>query len=113
MFLKIGSASSSQKKKKKNSRGCINLGDVIGENGLFVDGDWVESKDQDPNGEVRLLQLADVGIGNFLNKSSRFLTKEKAEKLRCTYLQEGDLLVKEIEVQKNIGSNFNIINIRD
>ncbi|MCH8328347.1 MAG: restriction endonuclease subunit S, partial [Candidatus Marinimicrobia bacterium] len=31
--------------------------------------------------------------GIFLNKSNRFLTKEKALKLKCTFLQEGDLLI--------------------
>jgi type I restriction enzyme S subunit len=39
--------------------------------GLFVDGDWVETKDQDPNGEVRLIQLADIGDGTFRDRSSR------------------------------------------
>ena len=29
-------------------------------NGLFSDGDWVESKDQDPEGDIRLIQLADI-----------------------------------------------------
>lgn len=60
---------------------------------LFTDGDWVESKDQDPNGEVRLIQLADIGDGIFLDKSSRFLTTDKARELKCTFLQRGDLLV--------------------
>lgn len=41
------------------------------EGGLFTDGDWVESKDQDPPGEVRLVQLADVGDGVFRNRSRR------------------------------------------
>lgn len=61
--------------------------------GLFIDGDWVESKDQDPNGEVRLIQLADIGDGVFRNRSARFLTQSKAKELRCTFLQEGDILV--------------------
>ena len=61
--------------------------------GLFIDGDWVESKDQDPHGEVRLIQLADVGDGNWLDKSKRFLTMEKAKHLGCTFLQPGDLLI--------------------
>lgn len=61
--------------------------------GLFMDGDWVETKDQDPTGEVRLIQLADVGDGVFRNKSSRFLTIEKARELRCTFLTPGDILV--------------------
>jgi type I restriction enzyme S subunit len=60
---------------------------------VFVDGDWVESKDQDPEGDVRLIQLADIGDGVYLNKSSRFLTESKARQLKCTYLKEGDVLV--------------------
>lgn len=61
--------------------------------GVFVDGDWVESKDQDPAGEVRLIQLADIGDGVFRDRSSRFLTESKARELRCTFLEEGDILV--------------------
>ena len=60
---------------------------------VFVDGDWVESKDQDPDGDVRLVQLADVGDGVYLDKSSRFLTSTKAKELRCTFLEAGDILV--------------------
>lgn len=60
---------------------------------LFVDGDWVESKDQDPSGDVRLIQLADVGDGVFRDRSSRFLTSAKARELRCTFLEPGDILV--------------------
>ncbi|MDM8516829.1 restriction endonuclease subunit S [Desulfobacterales bacterium HSG16] len=71
----------------------VTFPDLIGEKGLFSDGDWVESKDQDPNGDVRLIQLADVGIGDYLNKSNRFMTSKKAGKLRCTYLKPGDILI--------------------
>jgi type I restriction enzyme, S subunit len=60
---------------------------------VFVDGDWVESKDQDPDGDVRLVQLADIGDGVFINKSDRFLTSAKARELRCTFLKPGDVLV--------------------
>jgi type I restriction enzyme S subunit len=60
---------------------------------VFVDGDWIESKDQDPDGDVRLIQLADVGDGEYVDKSSRFLTSAKARALRCTFLQPGDVLV--------------------
>lgn len=68
--------------------------DLIADNdGLFRDGDWVETKDQDPNGEVRLIQLADIGDGVFRNRSSRFLTATKAAELRCTFLEPGDVLV--------------------
>ncbi len=70
----------------------VGLRDLVGD-GVFADGDWVESKDQDPSGAIRLIQLADVGVGRFVDKSSRFLTEEKAEKLGCTYLAPGDVLV--------------------
>ena len=60
---------------------------------FFSDGDWVESKDQDPSGENRLLQLADVGDGFFLSKSNRFLNNEQFERLGCTELKQGDILI--------------------
>jgi len=66
--------------------------DLIGDQGLFTDGDWVESKDQDPNGDVRLIQLADVGVSEFRDRSSRFLTSDKAKELRCSFLKPGDIL---------------------
>jgi len=67
--------------------------ELIGHDGIFCDGDWVESKDQDPNGEVRLIQLADIGDGFFKDQSDRFLTFKKSIELNCTYLQKGDILV--------------------
>ncbi len=69
------------------------LGELIAPDGIFTDGDWVESKDQNPNGEVRLVQLADIADSRFLDKSSRFLTREKADELNCTFLKKGDLMV--------------------
>lgn len=66
---------------------------LAGDDGLMTDGDWIESKDQDPSGGVRLIQLADIGDGTFLNRSSRFLTEAAAARLRCTYLQAGDVLI--------------------
>jgi len=67
-----------------------------GNSSLFTDGDWVESKDQDPNGEIRLIQLADVGVNKFKDKSNRYLTKSKASELNCTYLKKGDLLISRL-----------------
>ena len=42
----------------------MTLGELL-RDGLFIDGDWVETKDQDPDGDVRLIQLADLGDGVF------------------------------------------------
>ena len=69
------------------------IGDTVASDGLFTDGDWVETKDQDPNGSVRLIQLADIGEGTFLDKSARFLTRTQAHALNCRFLTKGDLLV--------------------
>ncbi len=71
----------------------MSLAALVGPNGLFLDGDWVESKDQDPKGDVRLIQLADVGDGVFVDKSARFLTSSKARDLKCTFLERGDILI--------------------
>lgn len=69
------------------------INEIISDNGLFSDGDWIESKDQDPFGDVKLIQLADVNDGVFQWKSNKYLTSEKATELECTYLVKGDILV--------------------
>lgn len=67
--------------------------DLIGSEGLISDGDWIESKDQDPKGVVRLVQLADIGDGNFINKSNRYMTHKKSIELRTTKLKKNDILI--------------------
>lgn len=69
------------------------LEEVSGVGGLVSDGDWIESRDQDPGGTIRLIQLMDVGDGRFIDRSKRFLNEETAERLRCTRLRAGDLLI--------------------
>lgn len=59
----------------------------------FFDGDWVESKDQDPEGGIRLIQLADIGEGKFLNKSAKFINSDAATRLKVSFLKTGDLLM--------------------
>jgi len=60
---------------------------------LFSDGDWVESKDQDQKGNNRLIQLADIGDGSFRDRSHRFMNDEQFNRLKCTELKKGDILV--------------------
>jgi type I restriction enzyme, S subunit len=71
----------------------VPLRSIIGKTGLFTDGDWILSKNMDQNGSVRLLQLADVGVGEFLNKSNKFINQQKCQDLKCTKVQEGDILI--------------------
>jgi type I restriction enzyme S subunit len=71
----------------------ISLRELLGDAELFTDGDWVESKDQDSEGNCRLIQLADVGDGYFVDKSSRFMNGEAFKRLKCTLLKKGDILI--------------------
>lgn len=59
----------------------------------LTDGDWIETKDQDPNGAVRLVQLADIGDGLFKDKSDRYISIETCRSLNCTLLQPSDVLI--------------------
>jgi type I restriction enzyme S subunit len=74
-------------------RELLPLAKALNDAQVFTDGDWVESKDQDPQGDVRLTQLADVGDGCWIDKSERYLTSRRAAELRCTFLKPGDVLV--------------------
>ena len=71
----------------------MTLVDITSNGGLFCDGDWIEKKDQDVRGKVRLIQLADIGDGEFKDKSSKYITLETAERLHCTFLEKGDILI--------------------
>ena len=51
------------------------------------------SSDMDSDGSVRLLQLADIGIGRFIDKTKKYITQSKLEELKGTTVQEGDILI--------------------
>lgn len=59
----------------------------------FFDGDWILSENMDPNGNVRLIQLSDIGIGEFLDKSAKFISEHTFNELDCSQLCEGDVLI--------------------
>ena len=57
------------------------------------DGDWIETKDQGGN-DYRLLQISNVGVGEFIETGNyRFVTQTTFERLRCTEIMPGDILV--------------------
>ncbi len=64
---------------------------------VFIDGDWVESKDQSKTG-IRLIQTGNIGIGKYLNKidKARFITKQTFERLNCTEVLPGDILISRL-----------------
>lgn len=64
---------------------------------VFADGDWIESKDQSPDG-VRLIQTGNVGEGAFKDRGekARYISEETFSRLRCTEIFEGDCLISRL-----------------
>jgi type I restriction enzyme, S subunit len=64
---------------------------------VFTDGDWVESKDQSPEG-IRLVQTGNIGEGIFKNRSdkARYISSATFDRLRCTEIVQGDCLVSRL-----------------
>jgi len=69
------------------------LGETIGENGLFTDGNWILSENMSDSGTIRVIQLGDIGDGKFIDKSSKWITEETCKNLKCTLLRENDVLI--------------------
>ena len=64
---------------------------------LFADGDWIETKDQSDDG-IRLVQTGNVGSGFFKDRieKARWISEETFQRLRCTEILEGDVLVSRL-----------------
>ena len=72
----------------------VRLGDVAS---LFIDGDWIESKDQSESG-FRLVQTGNIGIGEYLDKKERakYISADTFSRLKCTEIFAGDILVSRL-----------------
>lgn len=64
---------------------------------VFGDGDWIESKDQSPDG-VRLVQTGNIGKGEFKDRAekARFVSQDTFTRLRCTEIFPGDCLISRL-----------------
>lgn len=64
---------------------------------FYGDGDWIESKDQSPEG-VRLIQTGNVGEGEFKDRAekARFVSQDTFTRLRCTEIFSGDCLISRL-----------------
>jgi type I restriction enzyme, S subunit len=62
---------------------------------LFIDGDWIESKDLSPNG-IRYITTGNVGEGEYREQGSGFITEATFEKLSCTDVLPGDILISRL-----------------
>lgn len=65
---------------------------------LFVDGNWIETKDQSSGG-IRLIQTGNIGLGYYIDKKterSRFISEDTFNRLNCTEVFPGDVLVSRL-----------------
>ena len=64
---------------------------------VFTDGDWINKINQSKSG-IRLIQTGNIGNGYFKNRvnKSRFISSSTLNKLKCTEIYEGDLLVSRL-----------------
>jgi type I restriction enzyme S subunit len=64
---------------------------------FFADGNWIESKDQSEEG-IRLVQTGNIGQGWYKanDHRSRFISQETFDRLGCTEVQTGDVLVSRL-----------------
>ena len=63
----------------------------------FMDGDWIEAKDQSETG-IRLVQTGNVGAGEFICKDdkSRWISEQTFNRLTCTEIFAGDILISRL-----------------
>ena len=59
----------------------------------FIDGDWIEAKDQSDSG-YRLVQTGNVGVCEYVEKEehARFVSEDTFKRLNCTEIHPGDIL---------------------
>ena len=73
---------------------CVELSSVCS---TFIDGDWIESKDQSDSG-IRLVQTSNIGCGEYRDKGdkAKYITEDTFNKLHCTEIFSGDILISRL-----------------
>ncbi len=63
----------------------------------FIDGDWIESKDQSDSG-IRLIQTGNIGCGYYIDKEdkARYISENTFNKLNCFEVKSGDILISRL-----------------
>lgn len=64
---------------------------------IFLDGDWIESKDQSDSG-VRLIQTGNIGVGTYLDKLDKlkWVSEDTFDRLHCEEVFPGDILISRL-----------------
>lgn len=63
----------------------------------FIDGDWIEAKDQSKSG-IRLIQTGNIGVTEYLDKSrnKKWISEETFDRLKCKEVFPGDILISRL-----------------
>ncbi len=70
---------------------------AIGENTLFLDGDWIESKDIVFDSEnIRYITTGNIGEGKYKEQGSGYITEQTFQRLNCTEVYKGDLVISRL-----------------
>lgn len=68
---------------------------ALEKNSLFLDGDWIESKDLSDEG-IRYITTGNVGEGKYKEQGAGYITEDKFYKIDCTEVFEGDVLISRL-----------------
>lgn len=82
---------------------------VLEPDSLFLDGDWIESKDISGD-EIRYITTGNVGEGRYKEQGVGYITEEKFSELNCTEVFEGDILISRLN--EPIGRSCIVPNLR-
>lgn len=68
---------------------------ALEESSLFLDGDWIESKDLSDNG-IRYITTGNVGEGTYKEQGAGYISERTFKKIDATEVFEGDILVSRL-----------------
>lgn len=60
---------------------------------IHGDGDWILSKDISKEGQYKVVQLGNIGLGRFVDKLMKTISGDAFKELRGTKIKKGDLLI--------------------
>ncbi|KAA1156614.1 restriction endonuclease subunit S [Pseudoalteromonas fuliginea] len=68
---------------------------ALSKKSLFLDGNWIESKDISEEG-IRYITTGNIGEGSYKEQGMGFITQETFNKLNCTEVYVGDILISRL-----------------
>ena len=71
--------------------------DLVSDDGVFIDGDWIESKDLADDG-IRYLTSGNVGEGVYKEQGQGFVSEATFAALNCVDVLPGDILVSRLNL---------------